>query len=95
MHCSPKTMIKAASALGGALLIAYFAFPEAQTLVLASAPILLALICPVMMVVMMFMMRGKPGQPSASAAADGATATQSAAAQAAPHAVRDASVERA
>lgn len=95
MHCSPKAMIKAASVLGGALLIAYFAFPEAQTLVLVSAPILLALICPVMMIVMMFMMRRRPGQPSGSAAADGATATQSAALQAAPHAIRDASVERA
>ena len=58
MKCDPKTMVKAAVALGAAIAAAYFAFPAARALILASAPILLALVCPVAMLVMMYSMKG-------------------------------------
>lgn len=61
MSCSPRTMIKTAAALVGILGAAYLAFPEARTLVAASAPVLLALICPISMLAMMFMMRKPDG----------------------------------
>ena len=57
MNCDLKTMLKVAVALGLALAVAYFALPPAQAFILASAPILLALICPVAMIVMLFMMK--------------------------------------
>ena len=72
MHCNPKTMIKIGVGIGAALLVAYFALPGARALIVASAPILLALICPLMMIVMMFMMRRdgmqavQPAQPNAA-----------------------------
>jgi hypothetical protein len=58
MKCNLKTMAALAAALLAALAVAYFAFPAAQALIVASAPILLALICPVMMGGMMLTMRG-------------------------------------
>lgn len=61
MHCNARTMIKIAAALGGTLAAAYVALPEAREFVAASAPVLLALICPISMVVMMFMMRSRGG----------------------------------
>lgn len=68
MHCNARTMIKIAAALGGMLAAAYVALPDARELVAASAPVLLALICPISMVIMMFMMRKSSGaEPSASA----------------------------
>jgi len=82
MHCNPKTMIKIGVGIGTALLVAYFAFPGARALVVASAPILLALICPLMMIVMMFTMRrgdtqaAPPAQPEATDAASTAANPQ-------------------
>jgi fatty acid desaturase len=61
MNCSLKTMAKLAAGLGAILAVVYFAVPAAQAFVWASAPILLSLICPVMMLVMMFTMRGNTG----------------------------------
>ncbi|MDZ7855772.1 DUF2933 domain-containing protein [Sphaerotilus sp.] len=58
MKCSLKTMVTLAATLLAALGAAYVAFPAAQGFVVASAPILLALICPVTMIVMMLTMRG-------------------------------------
>jgi len=58
MNCDLKTMLKVAAALGVGLMVAYFALPAFQALVLASAPILVALICPV---AMLFMMKGMNG----------------------------------
>lgn len=58
MKCSLKTMAKLAAGLGAILALVYFTVPAAQAFVLASAPLLLSLICPVMMLVMMFTMRG-------------------------------------
>lgn len=72
MHCNPKTMIKIGVGIGAALLVAYFAFPGARALVIASAPILLALICPVMMIVMMFAMKHNGTQPAQPAQPDAA-----------------------
>lgn len=69
MHCNVKTMIKIAAALGGVLAAAYLAVPEARELVAASAPVLLALICPISMVIMMLMMR-KSGGAERSAPAE-------------------------
>ena len=58
MNCSTNTMLKVAAGLGLAVGAAYFAFPAAQTMILASAPYLLLLICPLSMGVMMLMMKG-------------------------------------
>lgn len=58
MKCNPKTMLSVALALGLAGFAAYLAFPSAQSWILASAPLLVALICPVSMLVMMWAMRG-------------------------------------
>ncbi len=58
MKCQPKTMLKTAVGLGTVVAIAYFALPDARAFLLASTPILLALICPVSMIVMMLMMKG-------------------------------------
>ncbi len=55
MNCNSKTMIKLAIGLGIALAVAYFTLPEAKAFILASAPILVALICPL---AMLFMMKG-------------------------------------
>lgn len=68
MHCNPKTMIKIAAALGGMLAAAYLALPGAREFVAASAPVLLALICPVSMLAMMFMMRKSGGAESSAPA---------------------------
>lgn len=59
MHCSFKTMIKLTAGLGVILAVAYFALPEARAWLLASSPVLLALVCPLSMLVMMSMMKGK------------------------------------
>lgn len=61
MHCNARTMIKIAAALGAILAAVYLAVPEGRELVIASAPVLLALICPIAMVIMMFMMRKPSG----------------------------------
>lgn len=68
MHCNARTMIKIAVALGGILAAAYVALPEAREFVAASAPVLLALICPISMGVMMFMMRSRGGTASRASA---------------------------
>lgn len=62
MHCKPKTMIKTAVALGAVLVATYLAVPEARGFVAASAPIQLALICPITMIAMLFMMNGTAGK---------------------------------
>ena len=59
MHCNFKTMIRLTAGLGVILAVAYFALPEARAWLLASTPILLALVCPVAMLAMMFAMKGK------------------------------------
>ena len=58
MKCDSKMMVKMAVGLGVGLAVAYFALPAAQALVLASAPFLVVLICPV---AMFFMMKGMNG----------------------------------
>lgn len=58
MKCDSKMMLKIAGGLGVALGVAYFTLPAAQALILASAPILLVLICPVAMLLMMKTMNG-------------------------------------
>lgn len=59
MHCSLQTMAKLAAGLGAILAVGYFALPDARAWLLASTPVLLALVCPVSMIAMMFMMKGK------------------------------------
>jgi hypothetical protein len=61
MKCDAKTMIKVAAGLGVALVVAYVTLPSAHAFVMASAPLLLALACPLAMVVMMFAMKGMNG----------------------------------
>lgn len=58
MKCDSKMMVKMALGLGVGLAVAYFALPAAQVLILASAPFLVALICPVAMFLMMKGMNG-------------------------------------
>lgn len=74
MKCDSKMMVKMAVGLGVGLAVAYFALPAAQVLILASAPFLMALICPVAMFFMMKSMNGnkpdesaKPGESEAKA----------------------------
>ena len=58
MHCNLKPMAKAIAAVIAMASIAYIALPGAREFVIAFTPILLALVCPVMMLGMMWMMRG-------------------------------------
>ena len=58
MKCDAKMMLKTAAWLGVALAVAYFTLPAARAFILASAPFLLALICPVAMLLMMGNMNG-------------------------------------
>lgn len=60
MKCDLKTMLKTAGVLGLALAVVYFVVPAAQAFIVASAPILVALICPVSMLFMMKAMNGSP-----------------------------------
>ena len=53
MNCNSKTMLKTAVALGIATAVAYFTLPAAHAFILASAPLLVVLICPVAMIIMM------------------------------------------
>ncbi|TAM04468.1 MAG: DUF2933 domain-containing protein [Pusillimonas sp.] len=68
MKCDSKMMIKVAVALGLALAVAYFALPAAHAFILASAPLLVALICPV---AMLFMMKGMNGNRKDESAGPG------------------------
>lgn len=65
MKCNSKTMLSFALALGLAGVIAYVAFPAAQSLIVAYAPVLLVLVCPISMLVMMWAMNS-PSKDQAS-----------------------------
>lgn len=67
MKCNAKTMLSVGAALGVAALLAYFALPDARSLILANAPLLVALICPASMLVMMWFMRGNKDQAGKTA----------------------------
>lgn len=56
MKCDTNTMLKTAAGLAIVAGIVYFTVPAAQAFVLASAPLLVALICPISMLFMMRMM---------------------------------------
>jgi hypothetical protein len=71
MKCNPKTMLSVALALGLVGFAAYFAFPAAQTLILASAPLLVALICPISMLAMMWFMKGSGKDASCNSSGHG------------------------
>lgn len=53
MKCDTKMMIRIGGGIVMVLAIAYSTLPGARALVVASAPILLALICPLAMIFMM------------------------------------------
>lgn len=74
MKCDSKMMVKMAVWLGVGLAVAYFALPAAQALILASAPFLVALICPV---AMFFMMKGMNGNKPDESAKPGESKTES------------------
>lgn len=59
MKCDTNTMLKTAAGLAVVAGVIYFTVPAAQAFVLASAPILIALICPISMLIMMKMMNTK------------------------------------
>ena len=75
MKCDSKMMVKTAVGLGVALAVAYFALPAAHAFILASAPLLVALICPVAMLLMMKSMndnkKDESARPGESNAASG------------------------
>lgn len=74
MKCDAKMMVKMAVWLGVGLAIAYFALPAAQSFILASAPVLVALICPV---AMLFMMKGMNGNEKDESAKPGESKAKS------------------
>jgi hypothetical protein len=74
MKCNPKTMLSVALALGVAGFAANFAFPSAQAWLLASVPLLVALICPVSMLVMMWAMKGSGKESSCDSSGQAARA---------------------
>lgn len=85
MKCDSKTMIKIAVGLGAALAIAYVAWPAAQTFILASAPFLLALSCPLAMI---FMMKGMNSERKDARAEPGEGEVKPAAGAAGPDGTR-------
>ncbi|UUZ63200.1 DUF2933 domain-containing protein [Polaromonas sp. P1-6] len=74
MKCDSKMMVKMAVWLGVGLVVVYFALPAAQAFILASAPILVALICPV---AMLFMMKGMNGNKQDESAKPGESPAKS------------------
>lgn len=84
IHCNARTMVKVALALGGIVAAAAVALPQARELLLAAAPLLLALVCPISMIAMALMMRRSPEQPRAAHAETAAPAAPGAALNAAP-----------
>ncbi|TAM91118.1 MAG: DUF2933 domain-containing protein [Candidimonas sp.] len=70
MKCDSKMMVKTAAGLSLALAVAYLALPAAHAFVVASAPFLVTLICPVAMLLMMKGMnenkKGESTQPGES-----------------------------
>lgn len=82
MQCNARTMIKVAAVLGGILAVAYTALPQAREFVVASAPILLILVCPISMLAMMFTMRGKESGTGAACAREPQSPSPSPAAEA-------------
>lgn len=58
MKCNAKTMFSVAAGLFAAAAFAYVAIPAAKELILASVPLLFALVCPVSMLLMMKGMHG-------------------------------------
>ena len=58
MKCNSRTMLAAALALGLAAVFAYLAFPAAKAFIVASVPVLVALVCPVSMLLIMKTMNG-------------------------------------
>ena len=59
MKCDTNIVLKTAAGLVIALAVAYLAVPAAHAFILASAPVLVALICPVSMLFMMKAMHSK------------------------------------
>lgn len=59
MKCDTNMMIKIGIGTIAALTVVYFSVPAAHGWVVASAPILLALICPLSMIFMMLGMRSR------------------------------------
>ena len=83
MKCDSKMMVKITLGLGLALAVAYFALPAAHAFILASAPLLVTLICPVAMLLMMKSMNdnkkdesARPGESKAGSGDQGLTRTQ-------------------
>jgi hypothetical protein len=58
MKCNLKSMLVTAFALAFTAATAYFLFPGAKAFILAGAPLLLLLVCPVAMLLMMKSMSG-------------------------------------
>lgn len=58
--CSMKTIIKIALGIGLLLVIGYVAFPQFRTMIVAFAPYLLFLACPLAMYFMMIGMNTPP-----------------------------------
>lgn len=87
MKCDSKMMVKTAVWLGAGLAVAYFSLPKVHGFILASAPFLLVLICPVAMLIMMKGMNGMNGNKKDESAKPGESKAQSR--------VRDAGLDKA
>ncbi len=66
MKCNTNTMLKTAAGLALVAGVVYFTVPAAQAFVLASAPLLVALICPISMLFMMKMMNSNGAEAGKS-----------------------------
>lgn len=84
IHCNARTMVKVALTLGGVVAAAAVALPQARELLLAAAPLLLALVCPISMIAMVLMMRPSPQQGPAAQAETAAPAAVEAPQETAP-----------
>lgn len=86
MSCNFKTMIKLAAGLAAILGWAFVMLPATQPFIFASAPLLLALACPLAMLVMAFKMKDGPGKNKSEASVPAESQT--------PHEVTDAAPDR-
>lgn len=87
MKCNSRIMLTTALALALAAVVVYFAFPAARAFIVGSAPVLIALACPVSMLLMMKAMNGNqkvPNTPTDERVAPAAGDLDSTAARRAP-----------
>ncbi|MEJ7932613.1 DUF2933 domain-containing protein [Ramlibacter sp. AN1015] len=73
MKCNLKVMLSVAAVMAAAAGFAYLTFEEARIGIVASLPVLAALLCPVSMLVMMKMMHSGSKESQCAAKSESAT----------------------